>query len=193
MLFLAFGTFPNHNKNHSKIFFPHSPHVPSHTQTALMVWYCGAYPRTQSQLGLTHFMWWSCSFVEKPFVTGGVRVCWHSLSLVFISLPFTSLFTYHSVVFIPLFVLILSSPLTFPLARFLCLCQCLHTNVKWLCSSFMVTVITELRCIVGAFKGRILHQRFTCAHIHPQNQVAICSAVPKIVHNFWSKQKRLLM
>ncbi len=25
----------------------------------------------------------------------------------------------------------------------------------------MVTVITELRCIVGAFKGRILHQRFT--------------------------------
>lgn len=94
-----------------------------------------------------------------------------------------------SLVFIPLFVLILSSPLTFPLARFLCLCQCLHTNVKWLCSSFMVTVITELRCIVGAFKGRILHQRFTCAHIHPQNQVAICSVVPKIVHNFWSNKR----
>lgn len=149
--------------------FPPFPHMPSHTQTALMVWYCGAYPRTLSQLDLTHFMWWSCSFVEKPFVTGGcesVLTFWFSCIYfppfhlsVHVSLRLSSLIS------IPLFFLILSSSLTFPLTRFLCLCQCLHTNVKWLCSSFMVTVITELRCIVGDFKGWILHQRFKCAHI----------------------------
>lgn len=168
MLFLASGTLPNHNKNHSKIFFPIPPICP-HTHRRLW-WFDTVvlYPRTQSQPGLTHFMWWSCSFVEKPFVTGGCEsVLTFSFSCIYFP-PFhlsvhVSL-RLSSLVFIPLFVLILSSPLTFPLTRLLCLCQCLHTNVKWLCSSFMVTVITELRCIVGAFKGQILHQHFTFSY-----------------------------
>lgn len=163
MLFLAFGTLPNHNKNHSKIFFPIPPICP-HTHTdgfdGLILRCLPTHPVTARSHAL-HVM--ILLIYRETFRDRGCEsVLTFSFSCIYFP-PFhlsvhVSLCV-SSLVFMPLFVLILSSPLTFPLARFLCLCQCLHTNAKWLCSSFMVTVISwvEMHC------GRFQRTDFTSA------------------------------
>lgn len=135
-----------------------------------MVGCCGIYPRTQSLLHLTHLIWWACSFVEKPSWQGGVRVCWHFVSSVFLSLPFTCGFAYRALVFSLLVLIFL---LTFPPVQFLSLCQCLHTNP-------VSGLLYSLSCTVGAFKELILHQRVTCNRILPPNQVTDLKCCLKI-------------
>lgn len=181
--FLAIGTLPNHNKNHSKIFFPILP-ICSHTHRRLW-WFDTVvlYPRTQSQPGLTHFMWWSCSFVEKPFVTGGCEsVLTFSFSWMYfppfhlsvhISLRLSSL------VFIPLFVFdfviathVSSRSIALLVSVFTYKFEVIMLQFHGYCNHWV-----EMHC--GRFQRTDLHQRFTCAHIQPWNQVTICSSVPK--------------
>uniref|UniRef100_A0A673KAY0 Rab-GAP TBC domain-containing protein n=1 Tax=Sinocyclocheilus rhinocerous TaxID=307959 RepID=A0A673KAY0_9TELE len=120
-------------KTTRKSFSPFPPFALTHTDgfDGLILWCLPTHPVTARSHALLVMILLIC---RKTFRDRGCEsVLTFSFSCIYFP-PFhlsvhVSL-CLSSLVFIPLFVLILSSSLTFPLARFLCLRQCLHTNVK---------------------------------------------------------------